>query len=218
MTEHLSRFQTLRASLRKVDLDYIAAIALVFLSLVALLFSSIAIPHNISILYWPLGVKYVFWLRCLPLPLALVSIVICALRNSSNSNLRLSDYSGALIVGILLIFACACTQYFAIWTTSSIDHIGSVQFKGSVYHLAKVYQYDEGSNYFLGKCNSTRYLCKFHKVFDISFMNSGNVELSENGQYLRVELDGDEVYTFDGSHENCIDSELYSWWCVDAIE
>ena len=184
---------------------FIGAVGLIFLTVIAFWVESKEIPQHIYIFYWPFVASILFWVRCIPFPLALIGIIIWTTENKGH--LRKSKYY--ILFSSIMILLCGGLffQYVQTLGASSIHHIGTAQFESNTYHIAAVHQYDERSEYFLGKCDNTGYWCKFHKIFIVNAINSKvEVGFDATSERLSLKFYGKEVYKYDGVQEFCIEN------------
>jgi hypothetical protein len=118
---------------------------------------------------------------------------------------------------MLLYLACSFTNYSLAWIGITIYQVGSVNFKGNTYHLARIEQYDESDNYYLGICTSIGLWCKFHEIFNANpgYSNyyPNNISLITTKETMSVKVDKVLVYTYYGTRGICTARENEMIYC-----
>ncbi len=102
-------------------------------------------------------------------------------------------------------------NYMSLFTSSFVNHVGTVELKGKIYQLATVEKFDDETNYNLGECDYTGYTCTFHSVYSSYLGAAGHVpeiSLSDDSQQLEIKINDEIVYIYDGVQEQCIDSDF----------
>ena len=208
-------FRTLNQStlVFKISAGIVTTGVLLLLNLLLVWSFGRGMSEHVSILYWQQLIGQSYWLQCLSLLLVPVTTVIWVEMGLR----RLRDWRvNVAIVSVVVLFCmCAFINYLGVFGFSWLEHVGTVQFRDNAYQLATVIEYDNYTDYYPGECDRTGYRCVFHKIYRTSALGiyEAEIQLGNNAQYLIVKIDGDIVYTNDGTQEYC--SPGQGGWCAD---
>jgi hypothetical protein len=189
------------------SVGYLIALGLLLLSATSLWLENQGLPTNRDVFYWSLGINLLSWIKCLTLPLALMFIFVWGKRNVGE--LKKWQFLMAISLFILLLVTCTFTHYVFAWAGSTTNNVGTVNYKGNTYHLARIVHFDESDRYYLGVCTFMGSRCKFHLIFRLnSLYPSSRISLQATQETLLVKVGAELVYSYDGLQEFCADREL----------
>jgi hypothetical protein len=172
--------------------------------------------EDMPVFFWQRYNNYLLQLQCLILILVPIGIVL-GLSSLPKDNDLVAKRRSALLTVVFLSFSlCLVVNYFALFISGSVTSIGTVRFRGHVYHLARHDKYDDPSRYYLGECDRNGYRCVFHKIYQTFMMEPGppQITLGNDPQLIIVKMGNDTVYTYDGEKGHCNDVLLVQ--CSDS--
>lgn len=179
------------------------AVVSIICNLVFLWITSIELGENKSIFYWQKFDKYFFSLRCLTFLITPIAIWFLSTMKARIWMTFMAIIGYCFILGFI--------NYASLFIVNVINHVGTVELKGSVHQLATVEKFDDETNYYLGECDYTGYTCEFHSVYSMYLGAAGyvpEISLSDDSQQLEIKIDDEIVYTYNGVQEQCIDSDF----------
>ena len=132
------------------------AVVSIICNLVFLWITSIELGENKSIFYWQKFDNYFFSLRCLTFLITPIAIWFLSTMKARIWMTFMAIIGYCFILGFI--------NYASLFIVNVLNHVGTVELKGSVYQLATVEKFDDETNYYLGECDYTGYRCEFHSV------------------------------------------------------
>jgi hypothetical protein len=174
-------------------------------NLLFLWITSLRLAENVTMFYWQRFEIYYFCLRCLTFVATLIAIWFIA---GIKSGVWAFVTATIVTIGYFLIFGFI--NYTSLFITNIITNVGTVELKSNIYQLATVDQADEYTQYYLGRCDRTGYICKFRDIYSTSSLQvlaPPEISLSDDSQMLIIKINKEVVYTYDGNQERCIDRD-----------
>jgi len=194
---------TAKISSRSVFVWRAIAITSIVGHILTIWFSSFGLVEKVSILYWHRFSAFFIFLRFLTFVIALIAIWF-------SSEPKVRDW-----MTFFAVIASCCilsfVNYTSLFISSFVNHVGTVELKGKIYQLATVEKFDDETNYYLGECDHTGYICKFHSVYGIyltAIDDMPEIRLSENSLQLAIKINDEIIYTYNGIEEQCLDSDF----------
>lgn len=178
------------------------AITSLLLQLISILLTSIGLKVGQPILYWQKYIGYIWCFRFLTFFVLLLSVWL-----SSEKNLRSKSSLGA-IFGI--IFGLCYLQYFLLFASSFVTHIGTVKLLGKTYQFVWMSKYDDRATYYLGECESNIFACDFSPIYYLNMTGKipkPTIKLVSDNQEVEFRLDNVPVCFFDSIKLDCQDSD-----------
>lgn len=112
------------------------------------------------------------------------------------------------MIAVIILVGFFAIVDFVGFVYGSLNHIGTTEFQGDTYHFVDYYVFDDRSKIYLGKCENTKYRCQFDHIYSVYTVYTASTthdfELNNNGDALRILVDGELVFTYDGEQETCI--------------
>lgn len=201
---------TAKMSFRSVSVWRVIAIVSIVGHILLIWFSSVDIRENTPVFYWQKYSNYVIYLKLLTFVFSLITIWF-------SSEPKVRDWMIFLaIMGSCFIFGFA--NYVSLFASRFVNHVGTVELRGKIYQLVSVAKYDDETAYYFGACDQSGYICTFRHTYSLFLFGVQPVskfELSDDGQRLALELNGETVFRFDGEEITCKDSDY--GFCINNI-
>lgn len=172
---------------------------------------NIPIPYDREVIYWPAIVEYHDHFFFITLTIAILLVVYWSAGHLNRDHIWKAI--ATIIFSLFLVFLCLFLSMLRLLSLKNLNHIGTEKFNGSHYHLSVISQFDEEGIVLLGKCDKSKYSCRFHPILKTNIARDPkNLELDIIEDKLIISYNETILYSFDGFRENCTNANGTLCW------